>query len=219
MPADDEATIPDAFEGYDEVAAVFTAEELPCVGFRNAGRPLSALRRPGRRIVDDGKRLVVEVADGGEGAGREAAGPAVEPGAGLLVGGTHTTAVLDVVRGTGLGHHPAVGDLTTGPGRLHGTIGGIVRQAREVGAFPGVGGVTPPGHRHAGDPDALLHAIARVDGPRVADAGSADGAERIEELRIDEFRAFTIGGAVLGHALPAGGTLEQRLRRVLAVTH
>ncbi|WP_229924227.1 hypothetical protein [Streptomyces capillispiralis] len=219
MLTDDEATVPGAFEVYDEVARTFTAEELPYVGFKNTGHPPSALRRLGRRIVGDGRKLVIEVAGGHESAEREAAGLAVELGAALLIGGVHTTTVREILRGTGIGYYPAVGDLTTEPGRLHGTVDGIVRQAREVGALPDVNGVALHGYRYAGDPDALLHAIAQVDGLRVVNVGSVDSAQRIEELRINEFWAFTIGGAVLDHTLPAGRTLAQQLRWVLAVTH
>jgi hypothetical protein len=217
MLTKNDVTIPDAFDVYGQVAKAFSAEELPYVGFKNVGHPLDALRDLGGRIAGDGRRLVVEIVGAGPDAEREAAELAVELGAEILIGGTHTKAVLPVVRGTGLRYHPTVGDLATEPGRLHGSVEGIAAQARELAATPGVDGIMLLGYRFVGDVDRLLTTIAEIPDLSVVNAGSVDSAARIEELERLGYSAFTIGSAVLDDTLPAAPGIEAQLRWVLAV--
>jgi hypothetical protein len=211
-----DVTIPDAFEVYDEVARTLSADELPYVGFKNIGHPLDRLRDLGRRIVGDGRKLVVEIVGASADTEREAAELAVELGADCLIGGTHTSAVLPVVRGTDVRYYPTVGDLDTEPGRLHGTVEQIAAQARALVDDPEVHGVMLLGYRFAGDVERLLTTIGAIPGIAVVNAGSVDSAERIEELKSHDFWAFTIGSAVLDRTLPAGNSLDAQLRWVLA---
>jgi hypothetical protein len=217
MLTKNDVTIPDAFEVYDQVAAAFGAEELLYVGFKNIGHPLDALRDLGRRIVGDGRKLVVEIVGASADTEREAAELAVELGAAILIGGTHTDAVLPVIRGTAVGYHPTVGDLATEPGRLHGSIDDIAEQARHLAKNPEVDGIMLLGYRYVGDVGRLLATIAEIPDITVVNAGSVDSAGRIEELERLGYWAFTIGSAVLDHALPAGPGLEAQLRWVLDV--
>jgi len=210
-----DVTIPDAFEVYDEVASVFSAEELPYVGFKNIGHPLDRLRELGRRIVADGRRLVLEIVGASEETEREAALLAVELNADILIGGTHTEAVLAVIRETEIGYYPTVGDLATEPGRVHGTVEEITEQARSIIGLPGVDGIMLLGYRFVGDVARLIREVGQIPGIRIVNAGSVDSAERIFELDDNDFWAFTIGSAVLDRSLPAGDSLEAQLRWVL----
>ncbi|MGB4137117.1 MAG: hypothetical protein WA971_11165 [Microbacterium sp.] len=217
MLTKNDVTIPDAFEVYDLLAEAFSSEELPYVGFKNIGHPLDRLRDLGRRIVADGRRLVVEIVGASEETEREAALLAVELGADILIGGTHTDAVLSVIAGTGIGYYPTVGDLATEPGRIHGTIDEIVDEARAMVSRRGVDGIMLLGYRFTGDASELIQRIGEIPGMRVVNAGSVDSAERISELSDNGFWAFTIGSAVLDRSLPAGASLEDQLRWVLDV--
>lgn len=215
MLTKNDVTIPDAFEVYDQVATAFSAKELPYVGFKNIGHPLDRLRDLGRRIVADGRRLVLEIVGASEETEREAALLAVELGADILIGGTHTDAVLAVIEGTDIGYYPTVGDLATEPGRIHGTVKEITDQARSMIARPGVDGIMLLGYRFVGDASLLIREIGGIPGIRIVNAGSVDSAERISELDDNDYWAFTIGSAVLDRSLPAGDSLEDQLRWVL----
>lgn len=217
MLTKNDVTIPDAFEVYDEVSAAFSAEDLPYVGFKNIGHPLDRLRDLGRLIVADGRRLVLEIVGASAETEREAALLAVELGADILIGGTHTDAVLEVIAGKGIGYYPTVGDLAREPGRIHGTIGQIVEQARSLVALPGVDGIMLLGYRYVGEISQLIEQIGAIPGIRIVNAGSVDSAERIAELSDNGYWAFTIGSAVLDRSLPAGDSLEDQLRWVLDI--
>lgn len=210
-----DVTIPDALDVYSEVARAFTPADLTYVGFKNIGHPLDTLRELGRRIVGDGRKLVLEIVGASAETEREAAELAVELGAAILIGGTHTDTVLDVIKGSSIGYYPTVGDLATEPGRIHGTVDDIVEQAGAAIATPGVDGIILLGYRYVGDVSTLLARIAAVPGIRVVNAGSVDSAARISELDTLDYWAFTIGSAVLDDALPAAPGLEAQLRWVL----
>lgn len=217
MLTKNDVTIPDAFTVYDQVASTFDATELPYVGFKNIGHPLDRLRELGRRVVGDGRELVVEIVGASADTEREAADLAVELDASALIGGTHVDAVLPLVRGSGIGYYPTVGDLATEPGRLHGTVEDIVAQARDHVGNGDVDGIMLLGYRYVGDVRRLLTAIGAVPGIAVVNAGSVDSAARIEELKDLGYWAFTIGSAVLDRTLPAAPDLEAQLRWVLDV--
>lgn len=210
-----DVTIPDAFEVYDEISREFTAEELPYVGFKNVGHDLDTLRDLGRRITGDGRRLVIEIVGASEDSEREAADLAVELGAEVLIGGKNIDVVLPRLTGTSIGYYPTVGDLDTEPGRLHGTVRGIVDQTKQTLAVPGVDGIMLLGYRFVHDVSELLDAISQIQGIRVVNAGSVDSADRIRQLDDHGFWAFTIGSAALDHSLPAGDSLAEQLRWVL----
>jgi hypothetical protein len=215
MLTKNDVTIPEAFAVYDEVAAAYTAEELPYVGFKNIGHPLEDLRKLGAKIVGDGRRLVIEIVGSSAASEREAAQLAVELGAELLIGGTHTDAVLPIIAGSPVRYHPTVGDPGTEAGRLHGTVAGIAAEATELLATDGVAGVMLLGYRFVGDVPALLGAIPRIPGLRIVNAGSVDSRDRIRALSDLGYWAFTIGSAVLDRSLPAGPTLADQLRWVI----
>jgi hypothetical protein len=197
------------------VAAAFTAEQLPYVGFKNIGHPLDELRKLGAKIVGDGRRLVIEIVGSSAANEREAAQLAVELGAELLIGGTHTAAVLPIIAGSAVRYHPTVGDPGTEGGLLHGTVAGIAAEASALHATDGVTGVMLLGYRFVGDVPALLTAVARIRGLRVVNAGSVDNRDRIRALADLGYWAFTIGSAVLDHLLPAGPTPAEQLRWVI----
>jgi hypothetical protein len=215
MLTKNDVTIPDAFEIYDQVAHAFTAEQLPYVGFKNIGHPLERLRKLGRQIVGDGRRLVLEIVGASPETEREAAFLAVELGAEILIGGTHTDTVLEVIRGKGIGYYPTVGDLETEPGRIHGTVEEITERARSLVSLDGVDGIMLLGYRYVGEVSALLRSIGEIPNIAVVNAGSVNSAARIQELRDNGYWAFTIGSAVLDRSLPAGPTLEEQLQWVL----
>lgn len=217
MLTKNDVTIPDAFEVYEEISRTFSAEELPYVGFKNIGHSLDRLRDLGQLIVNDGRRLVVEIVGASAETEREAALLAVELGADILIGGTHIDAVLQVIQGTSIGYYPAVGDLATEPGRVHGTIEQIVEETRSVIARPGVDGIMLLGYRFVGDASALIAQIGAIPGIRIVNAGTVDSAERIAELNDNGYWAFTIGSAVLDRSLPAGNTLREQLDWVLDI--
>ncbi|MEU3657916.1 hypothetical protein AB0E67_35275 [Streptomyces sp. NPDC032161] len=207
-----DVTIPDAHEVYAAVAASLTAEELPYVGFKNVGHSLADLARLGERIVADGRRLVIEVVGANPETEREAARLALQVGADILIGGTHTDAVLEVIEGTPIGYYPTVGDVNSEPGRLRGTIDEIVSGCEKLVGTEGVTGTMLLGYRYTGDVELLLHAVASVPGLQVVNAGSVDSRERIRRLADLDFWAFTIGSAVLDSALPAAPSLAAQLR-------
>lgn len=214
MLTKNDVTIPDAIAVYDEVAKSLTPDELPYVGFKNNGLRPTELRTLGRRIIDDGRKLVIEIVGADPGTERASAELALELGAEVLIGGTHTPDVLGVIGGSGIGYHPTAGDVDREPGKLHGQIDEILGQAELLLATPGVSGLMVLGYRYVGDRAELLKGIAGL-GAKVVNAGSVDSAERIQELDGLGYWAFTIGSAVLDLGLPAGQSLEAQLRWVL----
>jgi hypothetical protein len=215
MLTKNDVTIPDALEVYGEVASRLTPAELPYVGFKNNGLPPAGIRDLGRRIVDDGRKLVIEIVGADPGTERASAELALELGAEVLIGGTHTEDVLAVIGGSGIGYHPTAGDVDREPGRVHGSIDDIVAQATTLLATPGVSGLMVLGYRYVGDTDQLLERIAALPEIKVVNAGSVDSAARIGRLADLGYWAFTIGSAVLDLALPAAPDLESQLRWVL----
>lgn len=215
MLTKNDVTIPDAIAVYQQVARGLSAAELGYVGFKNNGPSAAEIRRLGRLIVDDGRKLVIEVVGADPGTEHASARLAVELGAEILIGGTHPQAVLDVIGGTGIAYHPTVGDVDSEPGRLRGTIEELVEQAHALVGTPGVTGLMLLGYRYVGDVTALLERIAQLPDTRVVNAGSVDSAERIRTLAHLGYWAFTIGSAVLDLSLPAGADLKSQLRWVL----
>lgn len=218
MMTKDDVTIPDSDSVYTEIAAAFTAEELPYVGFKNVGLPPDELQRIAERIVADGRRLIVEIVGGCEPQAEiEAARMAVTTGADALLGGECVDDVLPVLAGSPVAYLPAVGDLATEAGRVHGTVSQLVSEIRALKATPGVDGVMLAVYRYVGDRQELLSEVSKISDFRLINAGSVDSAARVAELADNGFEAFTIGGAVLDHSLPAGDNLADQLRWIMDV--
>lgn len=212
-----DVTIPDAFDVYSEVSLALTPDELPYIGFKNIGHPLKDLRELGHRIVGDGHKLVIEIVGASDESEREAAELALETGADILIGGTHTSAVTPLLAGSTVGYYPTLGDPTVEAGRLHGTVAEIVQEAEDLMALPEVRGVMLLAYRFVGNSSELIKEVSAIPHIRIVNAGSVDSVERINELKRHNVWAYTIGSAVLDRSLPAGPTLESQLRWCLDV--
>lgn len=215
MLTKNDVTIVDGLKVYREVASQLTAEQLAYVGFKNVGLPLRDLEALGCAIRDDGRKVVVEIVGGTTLEGElEAATLAKRVGAACLIGGERVEAVLEVIGPSPVKYFPAVGDITAEAGKLHGTIEGIVAQAKRYEML-GVDGIMLLAYRYVGDVAELLAAVRRATMLEIVAAGSVDSRARIHQLTENGIWAYTIGSAVLDGLMTEEKGLKAQLLHVL----
>ncbi len=214
-------TVSNAEEVYDTLRD----GDLKYVGFKDIGLPTARLRQLATAMRADGREVFLEVVSERAADEIRSVEAALEIGVDWLLGGTHpdeALAILDRVGPAGTPGRPRYcpfpGRIVGHPSILEGTIEGIADSARQLTARPGVHGLDLLAYRWAGDVPALVRAVVdAADGPVIA-AGSVDSSERIEALADAGAWAFTIGGAIFDHRLPAGPSVREQVECALALT-
>jgi hypothetical protein len=218
-------TVPDALEVYDTLRDT----GLRYVGFKDIGLPPAQLRELADRMRADGREVFLEVVSERMEDELRSVRAAFDIGVDWLMGGTHpdeACAILDRLGGPpgspGRPRYcPFPGRVVDHPSILQGTVEEIAGSARDLTARPGVHGLDLLAYRWTEGGDAVPGLVRAVvdaaSGPVIA-AGSVDSAERIGALTDAGAWAYTIGGAIFDHKLPAGPSVREQVECALAMT-
>lgn len=202
-----DSTVPDALDVYEQVRDT----DLRYVGFKDVGASPELLRELTKRMHRDGREVFLEVVSEDERDELRSIQAAVDIGVDVVMGGTHVDAALPILAGSHLRYFPFPGTVIGHPSLLRGTIEEIAESARSLTARPGVGGLDLLAYRHDGDVPALTRAVVAASSAPVVAAGSVDSVDRIRALCDLGVWAFTIGGAVFDHKLPAGSAVRDQV--------
>jgi hypothetical protein len=201
----DDATIADARQVYDSVAATGISH----VGCKDLGLERDELARLIETIRANGHTSYLEVVSETEEATLESARVAAEIGPDYLIGGTLIEPVQAVIAQSGVRFFPYVGQIVGHPCLLRGEIDEIARDARRAQEL-GVDGINLLAYRYDGDVDALVEAVVGAVSLPVVAAGSVDSGERIRALAGRGVWGFTVGTAALdGKFVPQGALTDQ----------
>ncbi|HET8570635.1 MAG TPA: hypothetical protein VFN14_01960 [Candidatus Limnocylindria bacterium] len=202
-----DSTVPDALDVYEQVRDT----DLRYVGFKDVGASPELLRELTKRMHRDGREVFLEVVSEDERDELRSIQAAVDIGVDVVMGGTHVDAALPILADSHLRYFPFPGTVIGHPSLLRGTIEEIAESARSLTSRPGVGGLDLLAYRHDGDVPALTRAVVAASSAPVVAAGSVDSVDRIRALCDLGVWAFTIGGAVFDHKLPAGPAVRDQV--------
>lgn len=202
-----DSTVPDALDVYEQIRDT----DLRYVGFKDVGASPELLRELTKRMHRDGREVFLEVVSEDERDELRSIQAAVDIGVDVVMGGTHVDAALPILADSHLRYFPFPGTVIGHPSLLRGTIEEIAESARSLTSRPGVGGLDLLAYRHDGDVPALTRAVVAASSAPVVAAGSVDSVDRIRALCDLGVWAFTIGGAVFDHKLPAGPAVRDQV--------
>jgi hypothetical protein len=207
MLTHNDVTVANALEVYDEI------RDLPIryVGFKDVGQSEELLRELTNRMHADGREVMLEVVSERVEDELTSVAAARAIGVDWVLGGTNPARALPLLGGSGIRYCPFPGTIIGHPSVLTGTIDEIVASARSLTAIPGVHGVDLLAYRFAGDVEQLVERVLEASSGPVIAAGSVDSLERIQALDRLGVWAFTIGGAIFEHRLPAGASVREQV--------
>ena len=215
MLTQNDVTIEDAFEVYDEVRDA----GLRYVGFKDVGLPFDRLEALTETIHDGGQEVMLEVVSEEKEDELRSARAALDLGVDYLLGGTHAEEVSEMLSGTGIRYCPFPGRVIGHPSLLRGSIEEIVESARRLTAMRGVRGLDLLAYRYDGDVEALTRAVVEAVEVRVIAAGSVDSEERIRALAEAGVWGFTVGSAIFeGKFAHSGASTREQVETVLAAS-
>lgn len=163
-------------------------------GFKEVGLPLEDMKRLCAMMKAAGKTTFLEVVAYTEAECLDGAKMAAECGFDYLLGTLYFDSILAYAKEHGLRYMPFVGKIEGRPSVLHGTIEGMIDEAKGL-LEKGVDGFDLLGYRFTGDAVELNRRfVAEVPAP-VCLAGSVDGYQRLDEVKSAKSWTFTIGGA------------------------
>jgi hypothetical protein len=206
-----DATVPDPLRIYRDVRTT----RLAHVGFKDIGVPARTLHELTRRMHEDGRTVYLEVVSTTPGDELRSMWTAVELGVDVVMGGTHCDDALAVLAGTGIRYFPFPGRVVGHPSVLEGSVDEIAASAAELIAR-GVDGLDVLAYRHATSGDEIVAAVVSACRKPVVVAGSIADEARIRAVTEHGAWGFTIGGAIMERALPAGPTIRDQVEWVLA---
>ncbi len=214
-------TVPDAMAVYGDVRDT----GLRHVGFKDVGLPTARLRELAAAIHADGREVFLEVVSERLTDEVRSVEASLEIGVDWLLGGTHPDAALAILDRVGPPGTPGRPRYCPFPGRvvghpsiLEGSLDEIATNARELTARDGIHGLDLLAYRWAGDVPSLVRAVVDASAGPVIAAGSVDSAERINALAAAGAWAYTIGGAIFDHRLPAGPSVRAQVECALELT-
>lgn len=163
-------------------------------GFKEEPLPEDEMKKLFRYMKSLGKTTALEVVAYSEEEGLRGAKAAYDCGCDILMGTMFFDSINDYCKNHGLKYMPYVGEVTERPSILEGEAEDMVKQACEY-LDKGVFGINLLGYRYTKDPVKLIETVvSKVPGP-VCVAGSVDSFDRLDELKIANPWAFTIGSA------------------------
>ena len=215
MLTQNDVTIEDAFEVYDEVRDA----GLRYVGFKDVGLPFDRLEALTEVIHEGGQEVMLEVVSEEKEDELRSARAALDLGVDYLLGGTRAEEVSEMLSGTGIRYCPFPGRVIGHPSLLRGSIEEIVESARRLTAMGGVRGLDLLAYRYDGDVEALTRAVVEAVEVRVIAAGSVDSEERIRNLAEAGVWGFTVGSAIFeGKFAHNGASAREQVETVLAAS-
>jgi hypothetical protein len=207
-----DTTVPDALAVYDEVRDT----GLRHVGFKDVGATIGTLAALTRRMRADGRTVYLEVVSVTADDELRSIRTAVELGVDVVMGGTHATEAIEVLSTTGVRYFPFPGRVVGHPSVLEGTVEELAASAAALTALPGVSGLDLLAWRHAEPVEPIIGAVVAASPRPVVVAGSIADEQRIRTVTELGAWGFTIGGAVIERALPAGDTIREQVEWALA---
>lgn len=207
-----DSTVPDALDVYDEVRDT----TLRHVGFKDVGAPVETLAELTRRMRADGRTVYLEVVSVTPDDELRSIRTALDLGVDVVMGGTHAGDALPVLAGSTIRYFPFPGRVVGHPSVLEGTIEEIAASAAELTGRPGVHGLDLLAWRHVEPVEPIISAVVQASAGPVVVAGSIADEARIRAVTECGAWGFTIGGAVIERALPAGDTVREQVEWALA---
>lgn len=163
-------------------------------GFKEKPLPVEEMKELYSIMKAAGKTTFLEVVEYTEDEGLEGAKMAVECGCDILMGTVFSDKINAFCKENNLKYMPFVGTITERPSILSGSIEGMIQEAHSY-LEKGVYGFDLLGYRYTGDAFKLnKEFVAAVPAP-VCLAGSIDSYQRLDEVKIIQPWAFTIGSA------------------------
>ncbi len=189
--------------------------DIPFIGFKDLGLPLSELQALAADIHASGRTAVLEVVSQTRDDELRSVRSALEIGVGYLLGGTHSDDAARILAGSGITYMPFPGAVAGHPTQLTGTIEDIVASSRRLSRQDGVHGLDLLAYRFGGDVEALISAVvSSVDIPVIA-AGSISSVERISKVCKLGVWGFTVGSAVFEGAFPGDTSVSGQIESIL----
>ncbi len=179
------------------------------IGFKNVGLPFGDLISTGRAIKTSGVTSYLEVVSLDSESEIQSAEFALEIGIEYLLGGTHVSDVVPVIRGSDIRYYPFPGKVVGHPSVLEGGISDITESAIKLCDYDEVHGLDLLAYRFVGDVPALMNSVCRSVSKPVVVAGSIDGPERIQVVAQAGANAFTVGTAAIDGKYP-GASVDLR---------
>jgi hypothetical protein len=193
---------------------------LRFIGFKDVGADVNELRDVCTRAHEDGMQVMLEVVSTSREDELRSVATAGQIGVDWLLGGTHPTDGLQVLRGSASKllprYCPFPGKVIGHPSVLLGEIDEIVESAQELTAMDGVFGLDLLAYRHpSADPAELTRQVVRAASGPVIAAGSVASLKQIRALDDAGAWGFTIGGAIFEGKLPGGPAIDGQIKEVL----
>jgi len=212
MLTHDDATVENAIDVVEQIAG----SGLRYVGYKDVGATLETLREVAAIAHESGMEVMLEIVTTSAEDELRSLRNAREIGVDWVLGGTHASDGVEILRGSGIRYCPFPGIVEGHPSVLKGAPEWIADHARELTETDGIDGVDLLAYRHAtADPLALTRAVVdAVKGPVIV-AGSIATFEQIEHVEQAGAWGFTIGGAIFEARFPGGPSVREQIASVL----
>lgn len=194
MLTEQDVTIPDAVAVYEDVRT----SDFGHLGFKDVGADADALRHLTSRAHEDGRRVLLELADTSFEGQRRGYDLARSLGVDSVVG-TWDPHVADSFADAGsLNYWPFVGQMAGSPLELVSDADELEHLAVEIAAHPATAGmVLMPYRQQRVEPTSLLESVTEASTRPVLVAGGVSRADQIADLADVGVWGFTMGSAVL----------------------
>jgi hypothetical protein len=207
-----DTTVPNALAVYDEIRHT----DLRHVGFKDVGASVETLAELTRRMRADGRTVYLEVVSVTADDELRSIRTAAELGVDVVMGGTHAPEAIEILGTTAVRYFPFPGRVVGHPSILEGTVEEIAASAADLSARPGVHGLDLLAWRHAEPVEPIISVVVEASRGPVVVAGSIADEARIRTVTERGAWGFTIGGAIIELALPAGKTIREQVEWALA---
>ena len=215
MLTHNDSTVPDAGRIYDGLRAV----DLHYIGFKDVGGTLDELALITEKAHADGREVLLEVVSTSRDDEVASIQSAKKIGVDWVLGGTHVTDGIAILRETQIKYCPFPGRIVGHPSVLEGSITEIAESAREITTLQGVFGVDLLAYRHQQeDPVDLTRQVVRASSAPVIVAGSIVSESQIKSVAAAGAWGYTIGGAIFEGRLPGGPGIAEQVSAVLETT-
>ncbi|GAA2909489.1 hypothetical protein Acy02nite_89060 [Actinoplanes cyaneus] len=212
MLTERDVTIPDALQVYRDLVA----DELRTIAVKDVGADPEMIRELTRAAHEDGRSVLLELADMSEKGQERGYELALDLGVDQVVGAWSPRAA-EALSGPGAPQYwPFAGQMSGSPLVLTGTPEQLSADARRLSAAPAVAGlVLMPYRQSTYPPRELLRQTVDASGVPVLVAGGVRGAEQIADIAAAGAWGFTMGGAALADRHDDPKSVSERVNEVL----
>ena len=202
-----DCTVENAFEIFEQCKN----SKAKFYGLKEKGLPLEEMKVLYNYMNDCGKTTVLEAVTYTEEEGMKSAKLAVKCGCDILMGTIFFDSINKFCKENNLKYMPFVGEVTSRPSVLGGTVEKMIDDANRY-LEQGVYGFDILGYRYTGNAVTLIEKfVSQVDAP-VCVAGSINSYKRLDEVKNAGAWSFTIGGAFFENKFD--GTYDEQINKV-----